>query len=137
MRMFLFPGLLSAPRPTTYGGRLPRGSRKVATPHFGFVQEFKAGKAIKALRDSVRKIGVFTNKTVFAGIAAIIALQAIFIYAPFMHAIFDSAPLAPGDVLASILVGAVILPVVGLEKWWRRRRTVAEKHGSHMQRDQQ
>ena len=90
----------------------------------------------RSLRDSVRKIGVFSNQTVFAGIAAIIALQAMFIYAPFMHAIFDSSPLALGDVIVSILVGAVILPVVGLEKWWRRRRTVAEKHDSPMQSDQ-
>ena len=80
---------------------------------------------------------MFSNKTVFAGIAAIIALQAMFIYAPFMHAIFDSAPLDPSDVLASILVGAVILPVVGLEKWWRKRRSVEEKKDSPMQSDQQ
>ena len=52
---------------------------------------------------------------------AVLALQAMFIYATFMHAIFSSAPLSPIDILASILVGAVILPVVGLEKWWRRR----------------
>ena len=87
----------------------------------------------RSLRDSIWEIGVFSNKTVFIGIAAILALQAMFIYAPFMHAIFASAPLPPGDVLASILVGAVILPVVGLEKWWRRRRTVAKKHDSPMQ----
>ena len=78
----------------------------------------------RSLRNSIWKIGVFSNKSVFIGIAAILALQAMFIYAPFMHAIFASAPLALGDVLASILVGAVILPVVGLEKWWHRRRTV-------------
>ena len=47
----------------------------------------------RSLRDSVWKIGLFSNKTVFAGIAAILALQAMFIYAPFMHAIFASAPL--------------------------------------------
>lgn len=54
-----------------------------------------------------------------------------------MHSIFDSSPLALGDVLASILVGAVILPVVGLKKWWRRRRTVAQKQGSPTQSVQQ
>ena len=91
----------------------------------------------RSLRDSVWKIGLFSNKTVFAGIAAILALQAMFIYAPFMHAIFASAPLALGDVLASILVGAVILPVVGLEKWWRRRRTVKKAHDGNMEMNQQ
>jgi len=78
------------------------------------------------------KIGVFSNKTVFIGIAAILALQALFIYAPFMHTIFASAPLALGDVLVSILVGAVILPVVGLEKWWHKRRTVKQEYANKM-----
>ena len=84
----------------------------------------------RSLQNSILSIGVFSNKTVFVGIAAIIALQAMFIYAPFMQTIFTSAPLAPGDVLASILVGAVILPVVGLEKWWHRRRAVKDVHDS-------
>ena len=91
----------------------------------------------RSLLDSIWKIGVFSNKTVFIGIAAILVLQALFIYAPFMHAIFASAPLSLGDVLASILVGAVILPVVGLEKWWRRRCTVKEAHDGNMQMNRQ
>lgn len=75
----------------------------------------------RSLRDSMLKIGVFSNKTVFVGIAAILVLQALFVYAPFMHEIFASAPLSAGDVLLSIVVGALILPVIGLEKWWRNR----------------
>jgi len=49
-------------------------------------------------------------------------LHALFVYAPFMHPILASPALASGDVLAS----AVILLVVGLEKWWRRRGTVKQ-----------
>ena len=89
----------------------------------------------RSLQNSILSIGMFSNKTVFVGIAAIIALQGMFIYAPFMHAIFASAPLAPVDVLASILVGAVILPVVGLEKWWHRRRAARDAHDSTMQQE--
>ncbi len=80
----------------------------------------------RSLRDSILRIGLFSNPTVFAGIAAILVLQALFVYAPFMHAIFDSAPLSAGDILASVLVGAVILPVVGAEKWLRRRGAAAK-----------
>ncbi|MBC7598629.1 MAG: cation transporting ATPase C-terminal domain-containing protein [Polaromonas sp.] len=47
------------------------------------------------MRNSIWKIGVFSNKTVFIGIASILALQAMFIYAPFMHEIFASAPPLP------------------------------------------
>ena len=80
----------------------------------------------RSLRDSILQVGLTSNPTVFVGIAAILALQALFVYAPFMHAVFDSAPLAARDILACVLVGAVILPVVGMEKWWRRRRAAAE-----------
>ncbi|MBA3056928.1 MAG: HAD-IC family P-type ATPase [Gammaproteobacteria bacterium] len=86
----------------------------------------------RSLQNSILSIGIFSNKTVFVGIAAIIALQAMFIYAPFMHTIFASAPLAPVDVLASVVVGAVILPVVGLEKWWQRRRDAKDAHDNTM-----
>jgi Ca2+-transporting ATPase len=75
----------------------------------------------RSLRGSIVKIGLFSNATVFGGIAAILALQALFVYAPFMHAVFGSAPLPAEDVLASVLAGAVVLPLVGLEKWLRQR----------------
>lgn len=78
----------------------------------------------RSLRDSMLQIGLFSNRALFVGIGAIAALQALFIYAPFMHAIFGSAPLAARDVLLSVLVGSLILPVVGVEKWWRRRAAV-------------
>ena len=75
----------------------------------------------RSLRDSMLAIGVFSNKVVFIGIGTVLALQAIFIYAPFMQAIFGSAPLSANDILTSIAVGAVILPVISFEKWLRGR----------------
>jgi len=75
----------------------------------------------RSLRDSILRIGAFSNPAVFAGIGAILALQALFVYAPFMHTIFGSAPLAASDIVVSALVGATILPVIGFEKWLRRR----------------
>ena len=38
-----------------------------------------------------------------------------------MHAVFESVPLSISDLLVSILVGAIILPAISLEKWWRNR----------------
>jgi len=75
----------------------------------------------RSLNDSIREIGVFSNKTVFIGIGSILLLQALFIYAPFMNAIFGSAPLALSDILLSAAVGAIILPVISIEKLIRRR----------------
>ncbi len=75
----------------------------------------------RSLRDSMLTIGMFSNKAVFIGIAVVLALQTMFVYAPFMQVIFGSAPLTPENVLKSVAVGAIILPVISLEKWLRGR----------------
>lgn len=60
----------------------------------------------------VRDIGWFTNRWVFAGIGALLALQAAFIYVPFMHELFGSASLdatqlaaAAGFAMTALVVG--------------------------------
>ena len=76
----------------------------------------------RSLRHSLRSLGVFSNKTIFVGIVSLLVLQATYVYAPFMNSIFGSAPLAPIDWLWATLVGAIILPVITIEKWDRNRR---------------
>jgi hypothetical protein len=44
------------------------------------------------------------------------------IYAPFMRAIFDTAPLSGRELALAAVVGASILPVIGVEKAIRRRQ---------------
>jgi Ca2+-transporting ATPase len=81
----------------------------------------------RSLRGSMRSIGVFSNPTVFLGIGVLVALQAAFVYVPAMNAVFGSAPLAPAEVLLATLVGAIILPVISIEKWDRNRRALARR----------
>jgi magnesium-transporting ATPase (P-type) len=76
----------------------------------------------RSLKDSIFKIGLFSNKTVFIGIAAVLALQALFIYAPLMQAVFSTFPLTAQSLLFSALAGAIILPVISVEKLIRNRR---------------
>jgi Ca2+-transporting ATPase len=76
----------------------------------------------RSLKDSVFKIGLFSNKMVFIGIAVVLALQALFIYAPPMQAIFSTFPLTAQSLLFSALAGAIILPVISVEKLIRNRR---------------
>jgi Ca2+-transporting ATPase len=76
----------------------------------------------RSLRDSILAIGLFSNRIVFAGIAATVALQLAFIYAPPLQAVFGTAPLDGRDLLLSALVAAVVLPVIGLEKRLLGRR---------------
>jgi Ca2+-transporting ATPase len=76
----------------------------------------------RSLKDSIFKIGLFSNKAVYIGIASLLLLQAIFIYTGVMHSIFGTMPLSMRDILFSALVGAIILPVISVEKWLGGRR---------------
>ncbi|NMO20889.1 HAD-IC family P-type ATPase [Pyxidicoccus fallax] len=76
----------------------------------------------RTLIGSLRKVGLFSNRAVFVGVGALVLLQAAFMYLPFMQRVFGTAPLAPGAIALSVLIGAVVLPVVGLEKWLLQRR---------------
>jgi magnesium-transporting ATPase (P-type) len=76
----------------------------------------------RSLRDSILHIGLASNPWIFVGIGAIFALQAAFIYAPPLQALFGSAPLDARDIGLAVLVGAAILPVVSLEKRMLRNR---------------
>jgi Ca2+-transporting ATPase len=71
----------------------------------------------RSLHDSLMKIGFFSNPTVFLGIGIVLGLQAVFIYAPFMHSIFNTVPLTAQELLFAALFGFAIFPVIGIEKW--------------------
>ncbi len=75
----------------------------------------------RSLRDSVFRIGLFSNPAVWLGIGGLLLLQAAFVYAPFFHALFGSAPLDVTEILKSAAAAAVVLPVVSLEKALRKR----------------
>jgi Ca2+-transporting ATPase len=73
----------------------------------------------RSLLDNLFKIGFFSNPTVFLGIGVILALQALFIYLPFMQRVFRTASLLPLDIALATAAGFVIFPVISLEKWVR------------------
>ncbi|TSC25222.1 HAD-IC family P-type ATPase [Corallococcus sp. Z5C101001] len=79
----------------------------------------------RTLTGSTREVGFSSNRAVFVGIALLVLLQAAFMYVPFLQRIFGSAPLSWGAIGRSVLVGAAVLPIVGLEKWLRSRRRPA------------
>jgi Ca2+-transporting ATPase len=75
----------------------------------------------RSLKDSLLSIGLWSNMTVFIGIAALLLLQLGFIYLPFMNAIFGSLPLGARDLLVATVVGMITLPVISVEKLLRKR----------------
>ncbi len=75
----------------------------------------------RSLKDSVLHIGLWINLWIYIGIAVVLALQLAFVYLPVMNRIFGSTPLGLMSWLEAAAVAAVIMPVIGIEKWWRRR----------------
>jgi Ca2+-transporting ATPase len=76
----------------------------------------------RSLTGSVFRLGLFSNRAIFIGVAVLALLQAGFMYLPFMQRIFGTAPLEAMELGLCALVGAVILPVIAVEKWWRGRK---------------
>ncbi len=76
----------------------------------------------RSLTHSVFRIGVFSNRWVIVGIVAMVLLQLLFTYAPFMNAVLESAPISAGAWARIVGVGFVGYLVVELEKWLRRAK---------------
>lgn len=75
----------------------------------------------RSLQGSVLKIGLMSNRAVFVGVPLVLALQALFVYTGPLQKVFASAPLSPRDLVVCALVAATVMPIVGAEKWLRRR----------------
>jgi Ca2+-transporting ATPase len=79
----------------------------------------------RSLRDSIFRIGVFSNPWVFVGIGVTLVLQLAFIYAPPLQAVFGTAPLDLQQLGISAVAGVITLPVVTLEKFLSRKLDVS------------
>lgn len=83
----------------------------------------------RSLRDSVRRIGFFSNPWIFVGIGTLAALQAAFIYAAPMQHVFETVALEARDLALAALSGAIILPAIAIEKRLFRHRDMAAHLG--------
>lgn len=77
----------------------------------------------RSLKGSLLTIGLWSNPWVYLGIAVVLLLQLGFIYLPFMNTVFGSGPLSATSWLEAIAVAVLIMPVIGIEKWWRKRHS--------------
>lgn len=75
----------------------------------------------RSLKDSLLKIGLFSNPTVFWGIGVVLALQVLFIYLPLLQKIFKTAPLSAADLGLTLLAALTVFPFISVEKWIRSR----------------
>ncbi|MGC4121742.1 MAG: cation transporting ATPase C-terminal domain-containing protein [Myxococcales bacterium] len=86
----------------------------------------------RSLKGSALRLGLFSNPAIYLGIGVVLALQMALLYLPLLNRVFATAPLAPFDLGRSALAGAVVLPIVALEKrirnrWEKRRRARAPR----------
>jgi len=77
----------------------------------------------RSIEHSLLEIGVLSNRPMLAGVAAIVGLQLVVIYAPPAHAILQTRALHAADLALSVLAAGLLLPLVSLEKWWIRSRS--------------
>jgi Ca2+-transporting ATPase len=77
----------------------------------------------RSLKSSLFAQGFFSNPSVFIGIGILLMLQACFIYLPLLQTLFGSTPLDGRAWMFAMMAGAVVLPVISLDKWIRNRRS--------------
>jgi Ca2+-transporting ATPase len=86
----------------------------------------------RSLRESVLQIGLFSNRSIYAGIGALLVLQVALMYVPAMNTLFGTMGLNVDAWVKSALVAAVILPVISIEKWIRNwMHEHRHGHGEH------
>ena len=78
---------------------------------------------MRALTRPNREIGRWSNPLVYAGIAVVLVLQALFVMAPFMHELFGAATIDGRALALAAAAAIVILPITWVEERWRVRRS--------------
>lgn len=78
--------------------------------------------AIRSDRESLFKLGLFSNKPLLYAVLLTFLLQMATIYIPVLNPIFRTAPLTGGELVITLLLSSVVFIAVEIEKWWFRRR---------------
>ncbi|HMO32792.1 MAG TPA: cation-transporting P-type ATPase [Lacibacter sp.] len=108
------------------GAKLPE-AQTVATTVFIVLEGFYLFNC-RSLRRSVREIGWFSNKWVYYGVFTMLALQLLFIHAPFMNDLFNSAPISMQSWVRIVIAGFALYFIVYFEKMIRRNLTGSEEY---------
>ena len=75
----------------------------------------------RSIKYSASHIGLFSNLSIYLGIAIVLLVQVSFVYLPFMNQVFKSSPLFFDAWVLSASVSFSILIIIGFEKWVRRK----------------
>ncbi|MBI5092576.1 MAG: cation transporting ATPase C-terminal domain-containing protein, partial [Candidatus Hydrogenedentes bacterium] len=73
--------------------------------------------AVRSVRDSVFRQGLFTNLPLLGAIVGMLALQVMILYVPFFQSIFNTVPLSAGQLIVSVVLGGALFWAIEFEKW--------------------
>ena len=79
----------------------------------------------RSLKDSALSIGLWTNPFVYIGIVLILVLQFVYVYWAPMHIWFHTLPLSAEAWGRAALAGLIVVPIIVLEKMYRKRTEAA------------
>jgi Ca2+-transporting ATPase len=87
------------------------------------LSQFANVLAIRSEKESLFKIGLFSNKPLLGAIILSFIFQMATIYLPFLNPIFKTQPLKLGELLITLGLSSIVFFAVEGEKWWKRRRS--------------
>ena len=76
---------------------------------------------IRSGRESIFKIGFFSNKPMVGALLITVALQFMVIYVPFFNEIFKTQPLSFYELAITVAVSSIVFWSVEAEKWIKNR----------------
>ena len=79
--------------------------------------------AIRSEKESLFRIGLFSNKYLFAAVLLTFVLQMGTIYVPSLNAIFKTQPLTLAELAITLALSSAVFWAVEIEKLIRRRNT--------------
>lgn len=83
--------------------------------------------AIRSEKESLFKMGLFSNKPLLGAVVLSLVFQLATIYVPFMNPIFKTEPLTLNELLFTLVLSSIVFFAVEIEKM---RRRVRERDGS-------
>jgi P-type Ca2+ transporter type 2C len=78
-------------------------------------------ETMRSDRDSLFRIGVFSNRPMLAAVLLTIGLQLAVIYVPVLQSVFKTTALSGRDLVISIGLSTAVFGAIELEKWCERR----------------
>jgi len=78
--------------------------------------------AIRSERQSLFRIGVWSNRALLGAVALTVLLQLALIYVPFLQGVFKTVALPAADLALSLAASSLIFWAVEIEKWFLRRK---------------